>query len=594
MTWRRKNNDFLCLLSQIIRIGITYLYRHHKHTMRTFTLFSSLLLSATLAAQTFYNPLTIPPALSGTTFNLNVAPAVHQFFNSVNTPTYGINGTYLGPTLLMNQGDSVAINVTNNLNETTTMHWHGMHVPAWTDGGPHTEIPAGTTWQIGYKVMNPASTNWYHPHTHMSTGNQVYMGLAGMLIVKDTVEAQLNLPRTYGTDDFPLVLQDRSFNSNGTFFIEGLADSMFVNGTPHPYLDCPAQVVRLRLLNGSNVRTYNIGFSDNRSFYVIASDGGLLAQPYLTNRLLITNGERYEILLDLTNSQGNTFNLMSYASQFAGNEPGGSGMMNGNSPLNGVDFGIMQLNVVAPTGNPVTQVPASLITVNPLQAVNANLTRYKSIDGMGMFTNMANFSFNNTPFNMMFINDTIVLNDTEIWQFTNNSNLAHPIHIHDIEFYVLSRNGNAPPAYEGGLKDVFYIKPNDVVRVIAKFEDFADDTVPYMYHCHNLMHEDNGMMAQFIVVSSPNTIGSNAAENVKPVVFPNPAGDFVNLQLPEVISHNIAEIVVTDNLGRLVYSSATTDTQLQLKTTGWSNGLYTVTVRSGAMLWHSKLLVNHR
>ena len=128
---------------------------------------------------------------------------------------------------------------------------------------------------------------------------------------------------------------------------------------------------------------------------------------------------------------------------------------------------------------------------------------------------------------------------------------------------------------------------------IKTFEDFADDTVPYMYHCHNLMHEDNGMMAQFIVVSSPNSIGNSTAENLQPLVFPNPAGDFVNLQLPGATTPSAAAISVTDNLGRLVYRSATTDTQLQLQTAGWNNGLYTITVRSGDMLWHSKLLVSH-
>lgn len=558
--------------------------------MKTKMTLAGFVFAVATYGQSFYNPLDIPPTLSGTNFNLVVAPSTHQFYNSVSTPTYGINGSYLGPTLLMNKGDSVSIAVTNNLNESTTMHWHGMHVPAHTDGGPHTVIPAGTTWQIGYKVMNAASTCWYHPHMHQNTGTQVYMGLAGMIIVKDTVEAQLNLPRTYGTDDFPVVLQDRSFNSNGTFFVEGLADSMIVNGTAHPYLDCPAQVVRLRLLNGSNVRSYNLGFSDNRSFYVIASDGGLLAQPFQATRLKIAGGERYEILLDLGSSLGNSFTLTSYASQFGSNEPGGGGMPNGNSPLNGVDFPIMQLNVVAATGSPVTQIPPTLINVTPWQAANANRTRNKSIDGMGMFTTMANFTFNNTAFNMMVINDTIPLNNLEIWQFTNNSNLAHPIHIHDVPFYVLSRNGNAPPAIESGLKDVFYIMPSEVVRVIMKFEDFADDTMPYMYHCHNLMHEDNGMMAQFIVVNSATTVPEAPAGTSGLSVFPNPSGGTFHLQLG---SESPSVIRMYNSLGQLVLEQAYTGRTIMLDAGHPANGLYNLVVQQGEKVMRTKLVVNH-
>lgn len=501
------------------------------------------------SAQSFYNPLAIPATLSGTNFNLTVADSSHHFFGANNTPTYGINGSYLGPTLIVNKDDSINIALTNNLTQSTTMHWHGMHVPASADGGPHTVVAAGATWNVGFKIRNEASTCWYHPHLHMNTGTQVYMGLAGMIIVKDTIEAQLNLPRTYGVDDFPVVLQDRSFNTNGTFIVEGLADSMVVNGTMHPYLDAPAQVVRMRLLNGSNVRSYNLGFSDNRTFYVIAADGGLLAQPFATTRLQINGGERYEILVDLTNSLGNTFQLVSYASQFATTEPGGGGMANGAGPLNAVDFDIMQINVVAATASPVTTIPSSLITVTPWNPANANTIRYKTLDGNGMFATMANFTINGLEFDMDVINDTIPLNNLEVWQFTNNSNIAHPMHIHDVTFYILSRNGNAPPQNESGLKDVFYIMPNEVVQVIMLFDHYAD-TVPYMYHCHNLVHEDNAMMAQFIVSDSLTGIQDNSS-NVAVSAFPNPTSSVVQLNFSSTTQETYT-IQLTDIQGRIV------------------------------------------
>lgn len=505
-----------------------------------------------LNAQLYYNPLAIPAAISGNNFTLTVADSSHHFFGANNTATYGVNGSYLGPTLVVNKDDSVNIAVVNNLNQTTTMHWHGLHIPATMDGGPHNVINAATTWQVGFGIRNAASTCWYHPHLHMNTGTQVYMGLAGMIIVKDTVESALNLPRTYGTDDIPVVLQDRTFNANGDLIVDGLADSMVVNGTMHAYLDAPAQIVRLRVLNGSNVRSYNLGFSDNRTFYVIASDGGLLSQPVPVTRLKIASGERFEILLDLTNDQGNNFVMMSYASAFANNEPGGGGMPNGASVLNAVDFGIMQINVVAPTGNPVTTIPSSLINVTPWNIANINTLRYKTLDGNGMFATMANFTINFLAFDMMVINDTIPLNNLEVWQFTNNTNIAHPIHIHDVPFYILSRNGNQPPAHEEGLKDVFYILPNEVVQVIMKFEDFANDTMPYMYHCHNLVHEDNGMMAQFIVTDS--LTGMVDASEISFSFYPNPTASSVQLNFQDS-NNEPYTIELMDARGRSIESS---------------------------------------
>lgn len=543
-----------------------------------------LLLLAVIApmfafTQTFYNPLAIPPTLSGTSFALTVLDTSHNFFGNVQTPTYAFNGSYLGPTLILNKNDSVNISVQNTLTQSTTVHWHGMHVPAEMDGGPHTVIPAASTWNVGFTVRNDASTCWYHPHLHMNTGTQVVMGLAGMIIVQDTVEAQLNLPRTYGVDDIPVVLQDRTFNPTGDFIMDGLSDSMVVNGTMHPYLDAPAQVVRLRILNGSNVRSYNLGFSDNRTFYVIASDGGLLSQPVAVTRLKVASGERYEILLDLTNDQGNNFILMSYASAFANTEPGGAGMANGSSLLNAVDFGIMQINVVAPAGSPVTTIPSSLISITPWNAANANTIRYKTLEGTGMFATMANFTFNNVAFDMQVINDTIPLDNLEMWQFTNNSNIAHPIHIHDIEFYIVSRNGNQPPAYEEGLKDVFYIMPNEVVQVIMKFEDFTNDSVPYMYHCHNLVHEDNGMMAQFIVVDTLTGIQEQELTTVH--LFPNPTTNAIQLMFASNATGSYA-IELLDVRGCVireqVFSPQIKGNNLTIDFSNEANGLYFIRV----------------
>ena len=161
-----------------------------------------------------YNDLWIPPTLTGTTFNLTLDKATKQFLPGTITNTYGYNGAnFWGPTLIMNKGDQVQINVKNNLYETTTSHWHGFHIPAEMDGGPHQTVAAGTTWSPTFKVMNNASTYWYHPHLHELTAKQVSYGAGGFIIVKDPEEAVLKLPRSYGIDDIPLMLTSRRMQS---------------------------------------------------------------------------------------------------------------------------------------------------------------------------------------------------------------------------------------------------------------------------------------------------------------------------------------------------------------------------------------------
>jgi bilirubin oxidase len=494
-----------------LRLDIYQLYDSEYHVtlrcrfiMKNFITFLLLILGLSdLHAQSFTNPMAIPPLVTGNQFTLSVAQGSGQFYPGITTNNlFLINGNYLGPTLEFIQNDTVEINVINNLNEVTTMHWHGLHVPAIYDGGPHIEIPAGTTWTPRFKVLNKAATYWYHAHTHMLTQSHVTRGMAGLIIVRDTEEAQLNLPRTYGIDDFPIIIQDRRYSPSGNFQLAALGDSVLINGTANAYLDLPAQVVRLRLLNGSNARVYNLGFSDNRSFQVIASDGSLIDQPSTMNRLTIANGERFEILLDLSGQQGNSFTLWSYATEMMSDIPGAvQGMGMDNSYLNGVDFPLFQINVVAPSANPVTSVPSSLINIQPVDTTGTARSRFKVLSGQGMIS-MGNFFIAGQQFDINVINDTIILNDKELWEFVNVSNLAHPIHLHDIQFRILQRNGNPPPLHESGWKDVVLVHSMESVKLSMRFETYSNNTIPYMYHCHNLAHEDMGMMLSFAVIDT--------------------------------------------------------------------------------------------
>ena len=249
------------------------------------------------------NPLYVPPLLTGTNFNLNIVDSTTQFWTGINTITYGINHNILAPTLQINKGDTVTMNVTNQLTGTgnsTTIHWHGLHVPPKDDGGPHQVINQGATWSPKFKVMNDAGTFWYHPHGDKKTDRHVSKGVAGFIIVKDAQEAALNLPRTYGVDDLPLVVQTKEFDVlNQIAIATFLYTLVLVNATVNPYANVPAQVVRLRLLNGASQRSFLFGFSNNMNFSLIGNDGGLLDAPQTMNRILVANGERVEILLDL-------------------------------------------------------------------------------------------------------------------------------------------------------------------------------------------------------------------------------------------------------------------------------------------------------
>lgn len=456
-----------------------------------------------ISAQTFNNPVAIPPLITGNQFNLTLTQGSKQFYPGISTNNlFLINGNYLGPTLELIQNDSVEINVVNQLNTTTTMHWHGLHVPAIYDGGPHTEIPVNTTWTPRFRVLNKAATYWYHAHTHMYTQEHVTRGLAGLIIVRDSEESLLNLPRTYGLDDFPIIIQDRRYSPSGNFQLAALGDSVLINGTANAYLELPAQIVRLRLLNGSNARVYNIGFSDNRNFHVIASDGSLINQPVTLNRLIVANGERYEILLDLTGQQGTSFTMMSFATEMLTDIPGAiQGMGMDNSFLNGIDFPLFQINVIPPASNPVTSIPSNLINLPPADTSGTSVNRFKVLSGQGMVS-MGNFFIAGQQFDINVINDTIILNDKELWEFVNVSNLAHPMHLHDIQFRIFQRNGNPPAPHESGWKDVVLVHSMESVKLTMRFETYSNDTLPYMYHCHNLAHEDMGMMLSFAVVDT--------------------------------------------------------------------------------------------
>jgi bilirubin oxidase len=449
-------------------------------------------------------------------YSLTEARGTTRFLPGLDTPTAGYNGTFLGPTLVMTKEETISLSVTNSMTEVTTTHWHGIHLPGQTDGGPHQVIEPGATWRPSFTMINEASTAWYHPHPHAAeamshmagmhpqmveadaatTGNQVYAGLAGMIIIRDSASAALGLPHSYGVDEFPVVVQDRNFNADGSFrpypAIQDRdlhkGDYFLVNGTLAGNLSAPAQMVRLHILNGSNARFYNFGFSDNRSFYQIASDNGLLNQRVSRNRVVLGPGERAEIVVDLSGDQGRTLRFVNYAYELTRQDVAITSV----DDYDQANYILFSIQVTAPTAQPVTSIPTTLNHIARLSASQSVMTRTLTLNIPP--------SINGQTFSMDVVNITTTLGTKEVWSIVNLSEEAHPIHIHDSPFQILSRNGAPPPAYELGWKDTVIVHSLERVDLIKDFSGYADPEGPFMYHCHILDHEDKGMMGQFIII----------------------------------------------------------------------------------------------
>lgn len=508
---------------------------------------------AMLTSSSAGNPLLIPELYAGAlqngvrTFDLNLQSGVSRFFEGVDTPTMGINQPFLGPTLEMRAGETVRMNVSSALSETATVHWHGFHLPARADGGPHQPIAPGTTWSPSFEVKQRASMFWYHSHAHQRAGPQVYQGLAGAIYVRDTESERLDLPNDYGVDDIPLIVQDRAFNRDASFaystsmdaVMMGMrGDTLLVNGTVDPVFEARSDLLRLRLLNGSNARFYKFAFKDGRSFNQIASDGGLLEQPYRTTNVVLAPGERAQIVVDLSDGRpiallADSIETMGMMGMMEGGMEGGGGRRGGNDRMGGemgagrdsrgdmmdgamrrggerrggmMDEGrrFTALDILpSAQRRKAISMPSRLISLPRVEPADAVRTRRFVLNmgmGMGMMRG-GGFTINGKSMDMQRIDETVKAGTTEIWQVENASMMAHPFHIHDVQFRILDRDGRPPDPAEQGLKDTVVVAPGEVVRLLLRFEDYTDPDLPYMYHCHILEHEDAGMMGQFLVTS---------------------------------------------------------------------------------------------
>ncbi|CCH03590.1 bilirubin oxidase (plasmid) [Fibrella aestuarina BUZ 2] len=413
-----------------------------------------------------------------------------------NARVLGYRDGMLGPTFRVTSGATVDLRFLNALTEETNIHWHGLLVPANMDGHPAQLVGAGQSFNYTFRLDQAATMAWYHPHPHGKTAKQAYMGLAGLFIVETPTEKALSLPS--GAYELPLILQDKRLDASGSpqynpsmndVMLGYMGEIVTVNGVASPMHSVATRMYRLRLVNGSNGRLYNLALSTGAQFWVIGSDGGLLSAPEGVTSLLLAPGERADLLVDFSSVPVGT-EVYLKSNTFSG------GGAQGQQAFNLLKF------VVSKAETETFRLPARLETVTPLAASVATKTRtfdigiaMQAMQGMNM-TGM--HTINGKVFSMNRIDETVKLGDTEIWEFNNTQgDEPHPMHLHGAFFQVLSRTGgrNALTASEKGWKDTVLVMPGERVRIVVPF------TKPgtFVFHCHNLEHGDDGMMGNYQV-----------------------------------------------------------------------------------------------
>ena len=489
-----------------------------------------------------------------------IVKAGQSTFAGKTATTWGYNGNLLGPAVKLNKGQAVSVDIHNQLAEETTLHWHGLEIPGEVDGGPQGVIPAGGKRSVAFTPAQRAATCWFHPHQHGKTGRQVAMGLAGLVLIEDEEIRKLLLPKQWGIDDVPVIIQDKQFSADGqinyqldmmTAAVGWFGDTLLTNGAIFPQHAAPRGWLRLRLLNGCNARSLNIVASDNRPLYVIASDGGLLAEPVKVTELPMLMGERFEVLVDV--SDGKAFDLVTLPVSQMGMEVA---PFDKPHPV----MRVQPLLIIASGTLPdtLTSMPAlpSLdgLTVRKLQLsmdpmldmmgmqmlmkkyggqamagmdhgkmmghMNNDNMSHGNMDhgnmnhgemgnmqhgGMGNMKQDGTFDFHNAnringqAFDMNKPMFAAAKGQHERWVISGQGDMMlHPFHIHGTQFRILSENGKAPAAHRTGWKDTVRVE-GGVSEVLVKFDHDAPKEHAYMAHCHLLEHEDTGMMLGFTV-----------------------------------------------------------------------------------------------
>ncbi len=440
-------------------------------------------------------------------------------------------GGYLGPTLRLKKGQRVRIEFSNQLPDPAIVHWHGLHLPEAMDGHPRYAVPPGQAYVYEFDVINRAGSYWYHPHTHGITGRQIYMGLAGMLLVGDEEEQDLRLPR--GESDLPIVLQDRTFGRDNqlAYISEGgdgdragsgmmggggmmgmmsemmgfLGDEIFVNGRRNAVFPVASRAYRLRLLNASNSRIYRLAWGDGTPLTIIASDGGLLERPERRAAVTLAPGERIDLFADFSDKSVGAMLVMRSLvfENLMGGMMGGM-MQQGNLP-SGAAFDVFRIRVDRRDGSSA-QLPERLSALPRLK--EEETVNFGSPRPFRLTMGIMRWGINGRTFDMDGVADDeiVKLGTSEVWEFANDASrmmaMPHPMHLHGAQFRVLDRTssvrrtGLRENILDAGLKDTVLVLPGERVKLLAPFSRYAG---LFPYHCHVLEHGDAGMMRNYSV-----------------------------------------------------------------------------------------------
>ncbi|MDH3304387.1 MAG: multicopper oxidase domain-containing protein [Gammaproteobacteria bacterium] len=445
------------------------------------------------------------------------------------TPMYRYNGMQLPPIISAKRGDEMFLTLVNELADMTTIHWHGSKVPAAEDGGPTEPVSPNAARMYHFTLNQPSGSLWFHPHPHGQTAEQVYRGLAGVLLLSDDVDDELRQGSMVPAiqHDIPILVQDRLFDAetSGVRQLSYSADHMsgfgmmggviLVNGVELPRLNVETRQYTLRLYNASNSRTYDFAFSDGRMFNIVGSDGGWLPQPIQANNIVLSAGERAAIVVNFAADQpGNRVMLVSQPfmggaatgmTQFQSTEQQGgmggghhSGGHGSEPKVPGEGADIMRFDVTVDAVDTVQlyeRLPEAAEIWSRLEEQAATVERSFI---MSWSHEPGQFLINGKQYSEDRVDEQVEPGATEIWEITNISPVPHPFHPHAIQWQVLDRNGSQPTGVEQGWKDTVLVKPGERVRIIGRFEPV--NVGKYVYHCHILEHEDAGMMGLFEVM----------------------------------------------------------------------------------------------
>jgi spore coat protein A len=390
------------------------------------------------------------------------------------TPVYGYDGVYPGPTIRARKGRTTVIRQTNQLSFNQNVHLHGGLVPAASDGHPMQLIAPGGSFTYTYPNSQDAATLWYHDHAHGLSARTMFYGLAGVYIVEDDLEAALELPRD--EFDVPLVIQDRAFNADGSLrYTENVdegfqGDTIVVNGSVSPRFAVKRALYRLRFLNASNARAYRLQLSNGAPMVQIAGDGSLLEAPVSRTAVPLGPAERIDVLVDFSRVAA------------------GAQVQLTNALGTGGTAAVMRFDV---TGSKTSsgRVPAKL---RPREEIPAPATN-RRWDLMFSTSGTPQWQLSGLAFEMERIDARPKLGTTERWLFVNRSHRPHPMHLHGVHFRVLERSTGAPGPAERAWKDTVMVDVDETVIVQPRFAPYPGR---YVFHCHNLEHQERAMMLQ--------------------------------------------------------------------------------------------------